>query len=76
MVMWGKEPNMPDKMKQVLTSRRFWVLVMALLAVGTGVAQNQITYFQGLETGVAALAAYMVSLSIDPGQPTDQSKKG
>ena len=56
-----------DKIESILTSRRFWAMCALLLVAWTGFAQHQITYYQALNDSLGAIAAYMISLGIDPG---------
>lgn len=56
---------MPAKLKSLLTSRRFWALVLALLGIVTGAVNSQISYWQALEAMIAAIGAYIVAVGLE-----------
>ena len=60
---------------QVLHSRKFWALVLALLAIAGGYATGQIDAWQAIQGAVAALAAYSTGVAIeDAGYKAGASK--
>jgi hypothetical protein len=56
---------MPDKLVQVLQSRKFWTLIAALVAVGTGYFTGAVSAEASLQLAVAALAAYSIATGIE-----------
>lgn len=56
---------MPEKLKTLLQSRKFWALVVALVAVAAGLSQGQVTEWQAVQAAVAALSAYAVATGIE-----------
>ena len=55
---------MPAKLTNLLQSRKFWALVVALVAVAAGFFQNQIDEWQAIQAAVAALSAYSLATGI------------
>ena len=55
-----------DKLKDVLTSRRFWALVTALVTTAAAFAQGQISEWQAVIAVVAATSAYAIACGLDP----------
>jgi len=51
----------------LLKSRKFWVLVLAVIGVAQGVALGVIDYFEAAKLLVAAGAAYMGATGIEDG---------
>lgn len=59
----------------VLHSRKFWALVIALLAIVAGYATQQLDAWQAIQAAVAALAAYSTGIAIeDAGFKAGQGK--
>jgi hypothetical protein len=55
---------------RLLQSRKFWVLIAALVAVAGAYATGQIDTWQALQAAIAALAVYSTGIAIvDAGQP-------
>lgn len=54
-----------DKIKEVLSSRKFWALVVALVTVASAFAQGGISEWQAVQAAVAALAAYSTGVAIE-----------
>jgi Mg/Co/Ni transporter MgtE len=54
-----------DQMKKIVRSRKFWVLVTALLATVAAYCTQQIDMWQALQAGVAALAVYSTGVAIE-----------
>jgi len=54
-----------DQMKKIVRSRKFWVLVTALLATIAAYCTQQIDMWQALQAGVAALAVYSTGVAIE-----------
>ena len=54
-----------DQMKKIVRSRKFWVLVTALLATAAAYCTQQIDMWQALQAGVAALAVYSTGVAIE-----------
>jgi len=66
---------------QILHSRKFWALVLALLAIVAGYATGQIDAWQAIQGAVAALAAYSTGVAIEdagfkagPGKPSVETQ--
>ncbi len=49
----------------VLHSRKFWALILALLAIVAGFATGQLDAWQAIQAAVAALAAYSTGVAIE-----------
>jgi len=56
-----------EKVKQVLKSRKFWVLIASLIAVAQSFVQDNIDDFQALQLITASLAAYSLGTGIESG---------
>lgn len=54
-----------EKLKQVLTSRKFWALVISLTGIWTAVYVGAMSVPDAVNASVAALAAYMVGTGIE-----------
>jgi Mg/Co/Ni transporter MgtE len=54
-----------EQIKKILRSRKFWVLVAALLATLAAFCTHQIDVWQTLQAGVAALAVYSTGVAIE-----------
>ena len=50
---------------QVLHSRKFWALVLGLLAIVAGYATGQVDAWQAIQAAVAALAVYSTGVAIE-----------
>jgi len=55
------------KLKTIISSRKFWVLVASLVAVAAGYFQGQIDMWQAIQSAVGAGAAYSVATGIESG---------
>lgn len=53
-----------EKLKTLLTSRRFWALVTALVATAAGFAQGELTEWQAVAAITAATSAYALSIGL------------
>jgi hypothetical protein len=63
-----------EKLKKLLQSRKFWVLVAALTAVCAGYATGQLSPWEALQGGIAALAVYSTGIAIvDAGAAAGQA---
>jgi hypothetical protein len=49
----------------LLHSRKFWVLIVALVGIAAGFATGQIDAWQAIQAAVAALAAYSTGVAIE-----------
>lgn len=56
-----------SKLKALLASRKFWVLVAALVAAGASYATGQVTVYQALIAVVAATSVYTAATAIEDG---------
>lgn len=56
-----------DKLYQLLQSRKFWALVIALVAIAAGFAQGEVSEWQAIQAAVAALAAYSTGVALEDG---------
>ena len=54
-----------DQLQRVLHSRKFWVLIAALLATLAAFFTQEITVWQALQAAVAALAVYSTGVAIE-----------
>lgn len=54
-----------EQIKKILRSRKFWVLVAALLATLAAFCTQQINVWQALQASVAALAVYSTGVAIE-----------
>ena len=53
-----------SKVQRLLQSRKFWVLVAAIVAIAGGYATGQVDGWQALQLLIAALAAYSTGIAI------------
>ena len=56
-----------EKVKQVLKSRKFWVLIASLVAVARSFSQGNIDDWQAIQAVVAAGAFYSLGTGIESG---------
>lgn len=54
-----------EQLKKILHSRKFWVLITALLATAAALASQNIDIWQALQMAVAALAVYSTGVAIE-----------
>jgi Mg/Co/Ni transporter MgtE len=54
-----------EQLKKIVRSRKFWVLIAALLATIAACVAGQIDIWQALQAGVAALAVYSTGVAIE-----------
>ena len=54
-----------DQLKKIVRSRKFWVLIAALLATVAAYVSGNIDMWQALQTAVAALAVYSTGIAIE-----------
>jgi hypothetical protein len=54
-----------EQATKILHSRKFWVLVAALIATAAAFCTNQINVWQALQAVVAALAVYSTGVAIE-----------
>jgi len=54
-----------DQFKKLIRSRKFWVLVTALLATLAAFCTDQISVWQALQALVAALAVYSTGVALE-----------
>ena len=54
-----------DQLKKIVRSRKFWVLIAALLATVAAYVSGNIDMWQALQTAVAALAVYSTGVAIE-----------
>jgi hypothetical protein len=54
-----------EQLKKILHSRKFWVLLAAILATLSAYLMHEITVWQGLQALVAALAVYSTGVAIE-----------
>lgn len=54
-----------DQIKRILRSRKFWVLIAALLATLAAYFTREITVWQALQAAVTALAVYSTGVAIE-----------
>ena len=61
--------SIPDQIINILRSRKFWVLIMALAAIGAGYSAGTVDAWQAVQAVIAAGAAYSLGTAIeDAGQ--------
>ena len=53
-----------NKLLRLLQSRKFWVLVAAIVTIAGSYATNQVDAWQALQALIAALAAYTAGIAI------------
>jgi hypothetical protein len=53
-----------SKLKALLTSRRFWALIIALVTMAAGLATHNIGAAQAITDAAGALAAYMLAVGV------------
>jgi hypothetical protein len=51
-------------MKGIWSSRKFWALLAATVAIVGSVATQEVTWLQGLQTFIAAIGAFIVGTGI------------
>ena len=56
-----------EQLKKILRSRKFWVLMAALLATLAAFLTQQIDVWQALQAAIAALAVYSTGVAIEDG---------
>jgi Mg/Co/Ni transporter MgtE len=54
-----------EQIKRILRSRKFWVLVTALLTTLAAYLTSEISMWQALQAAVAALAVYSTGIAIE-----------
>lgn len=54
-----------DQLKKIVRSRKFWVLIAALLATAAAYISGNIDMWQALQAAVAALAVYSTGVAIE-----------
>jgi hypothetical protein len=54
-----------QQLQKILRSRKFWVLLAALIATTAAFVTHQITVWQALQMAVAALAVYSTGVAIE-----------
>ena len=54
-----------DQIVKVLRSRKFWVLVVALLTATGGYCTGELAFWELLKAVVASLAAYSTGIAIE-----------
>ena len=53
------------KLKALLQSRKFWALIVSLVAIGVGVYNGAISSATAVQAAVAALAVYSIGTGIE-----------
>jgi len=61
------EMTFTEQLKKILHSRKFWVLVAALVATLAAFLTQEIDVWQALQAAVAALAVYSTGVAIEDG---------
>jgi uncharacterized protein involved in exopolysaccharide biosynthesis len=59
-----------DKLAELLKSRKFWTLIIALMTVAAGYNTGQVDAWQALYGAVAALSVYAIATGLD--SPVEQ----
>jgi hypothetical protein len=54
-----------DQLKKIVRSRKFWVLIAALLATAAAYLYGKVDVWQALQAAVAALAVYSTGVAIE-----------
>lgn len=54
-----------DQIRLVLKSRKFWALVLALIASWSAFACGEVSVWQALQATIAALAVYSTGVAIE-----------
>ena len=56
-----------DKLRKILSSRKFWVLVATLVGIGQSFFTGKIDDWQMIQALVAACAAYSIGTGVESG---------
>ena len=56
--------TLSEKLKALLTSRKFWALIAGLAAIAGTLATGQIDSWQALQAAIAALAVYSTGIAL------------
>jgi hypothetical protein len=59
------EMTMSQKLKDLLTSRKFWALIASLVSIASGYFVGGVDLFQTLQLLVAAFAAFSVATGLE-----------
>ena len=57
--------SIPEQIRMILTSRKFWILITAIATASAGLLTNEITVWQFAQAVIAALSVYSSSVAID-----------
>jgi Mg/Co/Ni transporter MgtE len=63
-----------EQFKKIVRSRKFWVLVAALLATLAAYVSGNIDVWQALQAAVAALAVYSTGVAIEDNGNASKSR--
>lgn len=64
-MIYHSKDNEMDKVKSVLSSRKFWALFASLVTVGGAYATGALVATDAVNATVAALAAYAIGTGIE-----------
>ena len=60
---------MPQKLKDILISRKFWATVSALALIWVSFAQHAVDINTAIQSTIAAVAAYVIAVGIEDSAP-------
>ena len=65
--------SLGEQLRRLLRSRKFWVLIAALAAIGAAWSGGEVTDWQAVQMLVAALAVYSTGVALeDAGRKNSQ----
>lgn len=56
---------MPQKLKDLLQSRKFWALAASIVSIGAGYYTGGVNLFDSLQLLIAALGAFSVATGLE-----------
>jgi hypothetical protein len=61
--------TIPQQVKSILRSRKFWALIASLTAIGAAFSYHQVDAWQAVQGAIASLALYSTGVALeDAGQ--------
>ena len=57
--------SIPEQLRMILTSRKFWILLVAILTAASGLLTGELSVWQFAQAVVAALSVYSSTVAID-----------
>jgi uncharacterized membrane protein HdeD (DUF308 family) len=56
---------MPDKLKDLLQSRKFWTLIASIVSIAAGYYVGGVNLFDSLQLLIAAFAAFSIATGLE-----------